>query len=326
MSYLKTPENVIVGAGVSYLCKITTCRAPAASQITCASSVVCLFPPQNSRKCRCGVLVVCSIHAHVQHLMHLRQSGLHVFSFDFPCPTSRFGKMKLWVVVQVVKFNLFSSTLLTSYLKTPENVIVGAGVSYLCKITTSRAGTASQITFSSSVVFLFPPQNSRKCRCGVLVVCSIHAHVQHLMHLRQSDLHVFSFYFPCPTSRFGKMKLWVVVYVVKFNLFSCTLFISYLKTPENVIVGAGVSYLCKITTSRAPAASQITFSSSVVFLFPPQNSRKCRYGVLVVSSIHAHVQHLMHLRQSDLHVFSFDFPCPTSRFGKTKLWVVVSRL
>ena len=67
-------------------------------------------------------------------------------------------------------------------------------VSYLCKITTFRSPAASQITFSSSVVFLFPPQNSRKCRCGVLVVCSIHAHVQHLMHLRQSDLHVFNFF------------------------------------------------------------------------------------------------------------------------------------
>ena len=43
--------------------------------------------------------------------------------------------------------------------------------------------------------------------CGVLVVCSIHAHVQHLMHLRQSDLRVFSFYFPCPTSRFGKIEI-----------------------------------------------------------------------------------------------------------------------
>ena len=137
---------------MSYLSKITTFRAPAAIQITFSSSVVFLFPPQNSRKCRCGVLVVCSIHAHVQHLMHLRQSDLHVFSF-FPCPTSRFGKTKLWVV------NL----------------------------------------------------NSRKCRCGVLVVFSVHAHVQHLMHLRQSDLHVFRFFFPCPTSRFGKMKLWVVV-------------------------------------------------------------------------------------------------------------------
>ena len=93
-----------------------------------------------------------------------------------------------------MKFNLFSSTLLISYLKTPENLIVGAGVSYLCKITTSRAPAASQITFSSSVVFLFPPHNSRKCRCGVLVVCSIHAHAQHLMHLRQSGLHVFSFF------------------------------------------------------------------------------------------------------------------------------------
>ena len=73
--------------------------------------------------------------------------------------------------------------------------------------------------------------------------------------------------------------------VVKFNLFSCTLFISYLKTPENVIVGAGVSYVCKFTTSRAPAASQITFSSSVVFRFPPQNSRKCRCGVWGVGNL-----------------------------------------
>ena len=63
----------------------------------------------------------------------------------------------------------------------------------------------------SNVVFLFPPQNSRKCRCGVLVFCSIHAHVQHLTRLRQSDLHVFSFSLSCPSSRFGKMKLWVVV-------------------------------------------------------------------------------------------------------------------
>ena len=70
-------------------------------------------------------------------------------------------------------------------------------------------GKSNYIFFLCS--FPFPPQNSRKCRCGVLVVCSIHAHVQHLMHLRQCDLHVFSFYFPCPTSRFGKMKLWVVV-------------------------------------------------------------------------------------------------------------------
>ena len=111
--------------------------------------------------------------------------------------------------IKVVKFNLFSPfSFATSKLR---KIIVGVGVSYLCKFATSRAPAASQITFSSSVVFLFPPQNTRKCRCGVLVVCSIHAHVQHLMHLRQSDLHVFSFGFPCPTSRFGKMKLWAVV-------------------------------------------------------------------------------------------------------------------
>ena len=201
-------------------------------------------------------------------------------------------------------------------------------MSYLCKITTSRAPAASQITtFSSFDVFLFRPQNSRKCRCGVLVVCSIHAHAQHLMHLRQSDLRVFSFYFPW---HFKVRENEIVGGGIGCQIQSLQFYpsrLSYLKTPESVIVGAGVSYLCKITTSRAPAASQITtFSSSVVFLFPPQNSRKCRCGVLVVCSIHAHVQHLMTLRQSDLHVFSLYFPCPTSRFGKTKLWVVVSRL
>ena len=108
--------------------------------------------------------------------------------------------------IKVVKFSLFSSTLFISYLKTTENVIGGAGVSYLCKFTTSRAPAASQITFSPSVVFLFPPQNSRKCRCGVLVVCSIHVHVQHLMHLRQSDLHVFSFFFHVPLQGSGKLN------------------------------------------------------------------------------------------------------------------------
>ena len=175
-----------------------------------------------------------------------------------------------------MKFSLFSSTLLVSYLKTPESVIVGAGVSYLCKFATSRAPAASQITFSSSVVFLFPPQNTRKCRCGVLVVCSIHAHVQHLTYLRQSDLRVFSLYFPCPTSRFGKIE--IVGGGIGCQIQSLQFYPSHFlpqNSGKNVIVGAGVSYLCKIT-SRAPGASQTTFSSFVVFLFPPQNSRKCR--------------------------------------------------
>ena len=157
--------------------------------------------------------------------------------------------------------------------------------------------------------YLLPPQNSRKCRCGVLVVCSIHAHVQHLTHLRQSDLRVFSFYFPCPTSRFGKIE--IVGGGIGCQIQSLQFYPSHFlpqNSGKNVIVGAGVSYLCKIT-SRAPGASPTTFSSFVVFLFPPQNSRKCRCGVLVVGSIHAHVQHLMQLRQSGLHVFSLYFPC-----------------
>ena len=74
-------------------------------------------------------------------------------------------------------------------------------MSYLCKITTSRAPFLP-------LSFSFSHLKTRENVGGVLVVCSIHAHVQHLMHLRQSDLHVFNFYFPCPTSRFGKMKFW----------------------------------------------------------------------------------------------------------------------
>ena len=200
-------------------------------------------------------------------------------------------------------------------------------MSYLWKIPTSRAPAGSQITFSSSVVFLFPPQNSRKSRCGVLVVCSIHAHVQHLMTLRQSDLHVLSFVFifHVPLQGSGKMKLWVVVSRLSNSVSSVLPYlISYLKTPENVIVGLGASYLCKFATSRAPAASQITFSSSVVFLFPPQNTRKCTCGVLVVCSIHAHVQHLMHLRQSDLRVFIFHVPLQGSGKWNCGWWYRLS--
>ena len=158
-----------------------------------------------------GVLVVCSIHAHVQHLMHLRQSDLHVVNFYFPCPTSRFGKMKLWgggIGCQIQSLQFYSPHFL------PQNSgkcnSRGWGVIFVQNYNIScTCGKSNYMFFLCR--FLFPPQNSRKCRCGVLVVCSIHAHVQHLMHLRQSDLRVFSFYFPCPTSRFGKTKLWVVV-------------------------------------------------------------------------------------------------------------------
>ena len=182
--------------------------------------------------------------------------------------------------IKVVKFNLFSSTLLISYPKTPENVIVGAGVSYLCKITASRAPAASQITFSSSVVFLFPPQNSRKCRCGVLVGILFNSCTCSTSHA-PATIWFACFQFLFSMSHFKVRENKIVgggIKVVKFNLFSSTLLICYLKTPKNVIVGAGVSYLCKFTTSRAPAASQITFSSSVVFLFPPQSRENVGVG------------------------------------------------
>ena len=120
-------ENVIVGAGVSYLCKIATSRAPAASQITCSSSVVFLFPLQNLwgvgslfSSCTCS-----TSHA---------PATIWFACFQFLSSMSHFKARDNEIVgggVKVVKFNLFSSTLLISYLKTPENVIVGAGVSYL---------------------------------------------------------------------------------------------------------------------------------------------------------------------------------------------------
>ena len=51
--------------------------------------------------------------------------------------------------------------------------------------------------------------------------------------------------------------------VVKFHLFSCTLFISYLKTPENVIVGAGVSWCVERVheLNKLPTPHTYTFSS-----------------------------------------------------------------
>ena len=89
-------------------------------------------------------------------------------------------------------------------------------MSYLCKITTSRAPASSQITFSSSVVFFFPPQNSRKCRCGVLVVlensCS------------------------CSTSP-APATIWFACFQFLFSM-------SHFKVRENEIVGGGIG--CQI--------------------------------------------------------------------------------
>ena len=217
ISYLKTPENVIVGAGVSYLCKITTSRAPAASQITFSSSVVFLFPPQNSRKCRYGVLVVSSIEfMHMFNISCTCDNLLCMFSvFIFHVPLQGSGKRNCgwWCQgCEIQSLQIYPSHFL------PQNSgkcnCRGWGVIFVQIETFSCAcGKSNYIFFLCR--FLFPHlkarENYRYYRCGVLVVCSVHAHVQHLMHLRQSDLHVFSFYFPCPTSRFGKMKLWVVV-------------------------------------------------------------------------------------------------------------------
>ena len=115
-------------------------------------------------------------------------------------------------------FACFQFIFSMSHFKVRENEIVGGGncrtggVIFVQIYNIScTCGKSNYIFLTSQVIFLFNTSRQRDtCRCGVLVVCSIHAHVQHLMHLRQSGLHVFSLYFPCPTSRFGKMKLWVV--------------------------------------------------------------------------------------------------------------------
>ena len=144
---------------MSYLCKITTFRAPAAIQITCSSSVVFLFPPQNSRKCRCGVLVVCSIHAHVQHLMHLRQSDLHVFSFF---SMSHFKVRKNEIVGGGIGCQIQSLQFYPSHFL-PENSgkcnCRDWGVIFVQNYNIS-------CTFSSFVVFLFPPQTRENVGVG----------------------------------------------------------------------------------------------------------------------------------------------------------------
>ena len=149
---------------------------------------------------------VASNEANRHHSMHLRQFNLHLFQLFFS--TTHFktrenksvgGGIKVVKFMQLLNISFAFSSVLPFSSFLPQNSgkcnCRGWGVIFV-QITTSRAPAASQITFSSFDVFLFPPQNSRKCRCGVLVVCSIHAHAQHLMHLRQSDLRVFSFYFP----------------------------------------------------------------------------------------------------------------------------------
>ena len=139
-----------------------------------------------------------------------------MFSVFFPCPTSSFGKTKLWVV------NL----------------------------------------------------NSRKCRCGVLVVFSVHAHVQHLMHLRQSDLHVFRFDFS----------------------------MSHFKVRENEIVGGGIG--CEIQS--------LQFYPSH---FLPQDSGKsnCRgWGVIFVQNYNISCT----CGKSNYIFFLCRFPFPTSQLEK----------
>ena len=162
-----------------------------------------------------------------------------------------------------------------------------------------------QITFSSSVFVLFPPQDSGKWNCGwwfrlsnsfssalpfsfptsklrqmqgvrFHIFC---ANLQHVMHLRQANYIFFLCLFPFPTSRLGKMKLWVVLQVVKFILFSSALFISYLKTPANLSVGGRISYYCaNLQHVMHLRQAKITFSSSVFFFFPPQDSGKWNCG------------------------------------------------
>ena len=167
-------------------------------QIAFSSSVVFLFPPQDSGKLNCG----------------------------------------WWY--RLFKFMLFSSALFISYLKTPANLNVGGGISYcLCKFTTCHAPAAGKLHFlplsfsfshlktrENDIVgggigceihsvqlcpfhFLFKiPANLNKRGVGFHIVC---ANLQHVMHLRQANYIFFLCLFPFPTSRLGKMKLWVVV-------------------------------------------------------------------------------------------------------------------
>ena len=136
------------------------------------------------------------------------------------------------------KFILFSSSLFTSYLKTPADFNVGGRISYyLCKFTTCHAPAAGKLhflplslsfshlktrencgwwyrlskSFSSVLPFSFPTSKLRQIEMqgvGFHIFC---ANFQHVMHLRQANYIFFLCRFLFPTSRLGKMNLWVVV-------------------------------------------------------------------------------------------------------------------
>ena len=176
----------------------------------------------------------------------LRQANYIFFLCLFPFPTSRLGKMKLWVVLQVVKFILFSSALFISYLKTPANVNVGGRISYcLCKFTTCHAPAAGKLHFLP-LSFSFSHLKTRENEIvGGGIGCEIHS----------VQLCPFHFLF---------------------------------KTPANLNKGGRISYcLCKFTTCHAPCGRQITFSSSVFVLFPPQDSGNEIVGGGIGCQIHS---------------------------------------
>ena len=124
-------------------------------------------------------------------------------------------------------------------------------MSYLCKITTSRARTASQITFSSSVVFL-----------------------SHLKTRENVGVGVGSLFNSCSCSTsHAPAAIWFACFQ-----FLCSM--SHFKVRENEIVGGGIG--------------SNSISSALPFSFPTSN-------------ILCKLQHLGHLRQVKLHFLPLSF-------------------
>ena len=160
-----------------------------------------------------------------------------------------------------------------------------------------------RITFSSSVVFLFPPQDSGKLNCGWWYRLS-------KFMLFSSALFISYLKTPANLNVGGRISDCLCKFTTchapaagKLHFLPVSFSFSHLKTRENEIVGGGIgceihsvqlcpfhflcktpanlykggriSYcLCKFITCHAPCGRQITFSSSVFVLFPPQDSGK----------------------------------------------------
>ena len=171
----------------------------------------------------------------------LRQANYIFFLCLFPFPTSRLGKMKLWVVLQVVKFILFSSALFISYLKTPANLNVGVRISYcLCKFTTCHAPAAGKNYIFFLCLCPFPTSRLGKWNCGWWYRLS-------KFILFSSALFTSYLKTPADFNVGGRISYCLCKFATchapaagKLHFLPLSLSFSHLKTRENEFVGGGI--------------------------------------------------------------------------------------